>query len=61
MTIQTKRKRRCEINLVTDLAQLEIDNNKLNKTDISNTDETWFWNKSANEDDMIMLMRVNRI
>ncbi len=52
--VQAKKKRRCEINLVTDPAQLEIDNDKLSTTDISDTDGesgTWVWNESANEDD----------
>lgn len=46
------KKRNVEASLVFNLAQLEIDNNKLSTTNISNTEgesETWFWNKSANE------------
>ncbi len=52
--VQAKKKRRCEVNLVTDPAQLEMDNDKLSTTDTSDTEgesETWFWNESANEDD----------
>ena len=52
--VQAKKKRRCEVNLVTDPAQLEIDNDKLSTTDTSDTEGesgTWFWNESANEDD----------
>ncbi len=52
--VQAKKKRRCEVNLVTDPAQLEIDNDKLSTTDTSDTEgesRTWFWNESANEDD----------
>ena len=38
--------------MVLNLAQLEIDDNKLSPTDTSDTEGesgTWFWNESANE------------
>ena len=52
--VQAKKRRRCEVNLAIDPAQLEIDNDKLSTTDTSDTEGesgTWFWNESANEDD----------
>ena len=46
------KKRKVEASLVLNLVQLEIDDNKLSITDISDTkgeSGTWFWNESANE------------
>ncbi len=54
VAVQAKKRRRWKVNLVTDQAQLKIDNNKLSTTDKSDTEcesRTWFWNKSVIEDD----------
>lgn len=44
-----------EANSLLNLAQLRVDNCKLNTTNKTNTKgkfEAWFWNKSANETDL---------
>lgn len=52
--VQSIKKRKSEVSLVIDSAQLRIDNDKFSATDTSDTEGesgTWFWNENANESD----------
>ena len=52
--VLSSKRRKVEASLFLISAQLEIDDNKLSKTDTSDTEGesgTWFWNESANESD----------
>lgn len=52
--VQAKKRRRYEVDIVTDPAPLEIDDDKLSTTDTSNMEGEsgiLFWNESLNEDD----------
>lgn len=45
-------KKKIQANLVLNLAQFKIDNNKFNITNINNMkhkSKTWFWNENVNE------------
>ena len=53
--IEFFKKRKFEASLISRLAQLQIDDNKLSTNDTSNIEgksEILFWNKSANETDL---------
>ena len=50
--VLSSKKRKIKASLVLNLAQPEIDDNKLSTTDTSDTEgefRTWIWNESANE------------
>ena len=45
------KKKRVEASLLSNSAQLRIDDNKLITADTTDTEGTWLWNESANETD----------
>lgn len=54
VVVLSSKKRKVEVSLVFNLAQLKIDDDKLNTTDISDIkgkSGTWFWNENPNESD----------
>ena len=53
-SLQTFKKRRQDSSSLPNLVQPQLDDDKANTSDTSDTEgesETWFWHKSANESD----------